>query len=1161
MKKLIKSTFLVSLCCLSFLMIIISCNQKTKENLSHDEFMNPPESARIYTWWHWVDNAITKEGITKDLEAMKQQGITGATILNIGIFGEKDMGVSQVIFGTDQWYDMFKWALQEANRLGITIGAHNCDGWSTSGGPWITPEKSMKQYIWSKTYIPGRHLVDTILAKPDGLYNYYEDAAVIAFPANDSINSFQLAQPMVKINDTIEGRLIFDGNPFSYVSIAKGGFIDITFKQFFIADEIALHLRMTTSWESLKDSQFTFEILASRDGKNYSHVKDFEITGVNKTVNIEIPRTQAKNYRLVLKKKSGIPYNTGVNLSEVELLKKGEHPLYSPSYRYHLEKTASTKPEEVSDIFVTEPMKDFSTSVSYSGVIDLSRNMDTNGQLKWDAPEGNWIVIRFGYTTTGSMNSPSTIAGRGLECDKMDTTALNLHFRSFPEKLIREAGNYAGNTFKYLFIDSWECNYQNWTRNFADEFEHRRGYSLIPWIPVLVGETENSTEETEGFLQDFRKTIADLIGENYYRHYSELCHREGIDLHAEVIYGGIYYPPLDILKSNSYIDVPMWEFWTNLDEYGFVHYVPEQIVSFDKPMYASVVYDKPVVPSEAYTGYAHYSESPWDLKLYGDRAYCSGINRMVLHSYVHQPAERKPGMTLGPFASHFNRHNNWWDHVSEWFTYQARIQYILQKGQVVSDILYFIGDQLPEYQKKNDLYAIPYGYNIQQCNLDILLNKTEVVNGSIRLRNGLTYRILLLPDNDQMEYSTLNIIATLIKNGATVVGPKPVSVLSLMDREQNNVALKKIADEVWGGIDGKTITENNYGKGKVIWGKQLENVLKEMNIQPDLKVIKSDSVNLLFIHKKVADRDVYFIVNQEDKPVHTECLFRKTGKSPEIWNPQYGITFKLAAYKEEDSGIRIPLNFQPKGSLFIFFSNEKNKEHIVTVKKDGIQIFPVIQRSDINSYFPEIKLDNNIVSVISDYPGEYMLTSNLGKEYSITSSGNEIFEIKDFNGDISFAGNDKTYPSVKISHFQYWTDFENPDIKYYSGKGKYTVHFALPEGFLTGNDSLELSIGNIKSTGEVILNGKKLGYAWMPGQLFKITGLLEEGQNTLGVNVANVYRNRLIGDLIQFSEIKSLWTTSPVKEFLNKDMKLQDSGIAGPVSIIKIKRVFVTIDN
>ncbi len=1157
MKRSIISIVLKAGISLFVLVLITGCTQKSMDELSLNEFANPPESSRIYTWWHWMDNAITKEGITRDMEAMKTQGIAGATILNIGLFGERDMGVPQVIFGTEEWYDMFKWAVQEANRLGIEIGAHNCDGWSTSGGPWITPEMSMKQYVWSKTYIEGGHFIDTAIAEPFGMMDYYEDVAVIAYPAENMPNSFQLSSPLVRINDTIDGKLLFDGNPFSHVMIGNNLSIDITFKQAFVAEQIAVHLRMASSWGSLKDIRCLFEIKASEDGKHYKHVTDIETTGVNKNIITEIPQTRAKNFRIELKKHSDIPYYTRISLSEIELLKKQEKPLYAPSYMYHLEKTASTRPVEVKDIFVSDSLSGLAVPVESAGVIDLSANFNAHGHLKWDAPEGNWIIIRFGYTTTGSQNAPATNAGRGLECDKMDTAALNLHFNSFPEKMIQAAGEYAGNTFKYLFIDSWECNFQNWTKNFPDEFANRRGYSLIPWIPVLCGEIENNTVETEAFLHDFRKTIAELIGQNYYKHFSELCHQERMDLHAEVIYGGVYYPPLDILKSNSHVDLPMWEFWTEQDKDGFVHYTPVQHTSFDKPMYASVVYDKPVVPSEAYTGFAHYSESPWDLKLYGDRAYCSGINRMVLHSYVHQPTERKPGMTLGQFASHFNRHNLWWPYVSDWFTYQARIQYVLQKGLVVSDILYFIGDLLPEYQKYHDLYTLPYGYHFQLCNADILINHSEIEDGRIKLKNGPVYQILLLPDNNRMEYSTLQRIATLIENGATVIGPKPSGVLSYKDRDHNNRELENLADEIWGNIDGKIITEHAYGKGKVIWGESLKDILYDKNIQPDFECIKEDSVNLLFIHKKIDDKDIYFVVNQEDKTIQTECIFRVSGKSPEIWNPQYGISSGPDVYKEEEGRIRMPVRFQPRESLFIVFTEQIPDEHIIAVQLDGKQIFPLHRNADANLYIPEVTSAGESIRILSDLPGEYTFQSNLGKEYKVSTAGNEEYEIKDFTGMIHFENDSGSIKPVEISDFQYWNEFEDQDIRYFSGMARYSIDFSLPEGFRNEEDSLVLSIGGIKATGDVVLNGHKLGYVWMPGQQLDVSRLLPQGSNKLEVTVANVYRNRLIGDMVQFGEIKSLWTTSPVQQFLNKDIPLQESGVAGPAIVTKIKPVYI----
>ena len=242
-----------------------------------------------------------------------------------------------------------------------------------------------------------------------------------------------------------------------------------------------------------------------------------------------------------------------------------------------------------------------------------------------------------------------------------------------------------------------------------------------------------------------------------------------------MIYGGTGYPPLDILKSNSYVDVPMYEFWAGFDqETKFIHYSPVEATAFEIPVQAGALYGKQVIPAEAYTGYANYSESPWDLKLFGDRAFCSGINQMVLHSYVHQPFEKKPGVTLGEFGQSFNRHNPWWDFSSQWFTYHARVQYILQQGVPVADILYFVGDRYYQEVNSSGIYKVPEGYSVQKCNFDVLMNHCTVKHGKLWLDNGLSYEMLLLPDDQHMETGTLKRIAELVHAGAVVAGPKPL---------------------------------------------------------------------------------------------------------------------------------------------------------------------------------------------------------------------------------------------------------------------------------------------------------------------------------------------------------------------------------------------------
>ena len=227
----------------------LSCSQnKPHEDLSIQEFQSPPQNVKINTWWHWLDGNITKEGITRDLEAMKAQGVVQATILNIGIFGDKDFGVPKVKFGSDQWFEMFRWALQEADRLGIKIGAHNCDGWSSSGGPWITPEMSMKQIVWTKSIIKGGQKIDVNIKKPYSLKNFYKDIALIAYKTDETMSSFQSALPKVTLNDSTDASYVTDGNPVSTIDLRKGDYLDISMAIPFSFDKVAIHLRRSFTW-------------------------------------------------------------------------------------------------------------------------------------------------------------------------------------------------------------------------------------------------------------------------------------------------------------------------------------------------------------------------------------------------------------------------------------------------------------------------------------------------------------------------------------------------------------------------------------------------------------------------------------------------------------------------------------------------------------------------------------------------------------------------------------------------------------------------------------------------------------------------------------------------------------------------------------------------
>ncbi len=1138
------------------LCLFLGCKE-TGYELSNSSFMEPPETAGIYTWWHWMDKAITREGITKDLEAMKDQGIIGATILNIGLFGGKDFGVPQVTFNTPEWYEMFRFALGEADRLGIEIGIHNCDGWSTTGGPWISPEQSMKQYVWSTTLVEGSQMVSTRLPRPDAKLNYYRDVAVIAWPSPADIAN-QSDVPEISINDSINGQMLSDGEPFSFIELSVNDVVGFSFRQPTLVEKIAIHPHLYFQWGDV-DFNIRFEIEISDNGKDFQKYVSINVTEMNKTSLISIPPVTSRHFRVLPREISGLRSNQQINISEIELLKANETPRYFPSITSHLEKTVALQPRSMDQMVNVDKIESEANAISLKNVVDLTAQMSSDGQLDWSAPEGNWIIARFGYTTTGSENGPATDEGRGLECDKMDTSALNHHFKNFPLKLIEAAGDYTGNTFKYLFIDSWECEYQNWCDKFPSEFEKRRGYDLMPYVPVLCGHVVGSAEITEAFLNDYRKTIAELIEENFFEHYSILCHAHDLEIHAEVIYGGTNYPPLDVLKSNKYIDLPMTEFWavngdpSNTD-LSNIDYSPGTRLNAINPTHASAIYGKPLLAAEAYTGFAHYSETPWDLKPYGDMAFSFGVNRMVLHSYVHQPWEKKPGFTLGRFGSHFNRHNNWWQHFSGFSTYLARLQYVLQQGKAVSEICYFIGDRMPDYQAREPLYELPYGYKADHCNPDILINHLVMDKGKIILPGRAAYQMLLLPDDQVMELATLEKLEKLIADGAIVVGPKPLHCLSLVNYEEDNRKLKNLADNIWGNVDGNTVYESSYGKGKVIWGKPIQEILAAEKIDPDVEPDNGQPGSFLYYHKILGDKDIYYLFNQTNEARQAEFLFRVADKRPSVWDPMNGKAQHCMVFRQEASRTRIPLSFRPRQTYFIVFDRKDAGDHIVEIQKSGITVFPSMEEMKETMMIPRLEAkDDGQIEVYSMKGGEYSMISNKGLNYQVNVPETEIYPVVAFTGTIDFLEGDKSIRTIDIDRLGSFTEYDDPFIRYYAGTARYHVQFDLPKGWVEKGYCYAINPGETGASSDIKFNGSSLGICWEPFSEINVDGTLIQGTNTLEVISTSVWRNRLIGEMKKSGQDGESWTTSPITQYLNKESKTFPAGFLGPIKLYKYK--------
>lgn len=1134
-------------------MVVVSCNQPVEnKGIDANAFIRPVKNSRVHTWWHWVDGMISKEGITRDLESMKAEGIVQATILNlgfpqnVGILPGKDYPVEKVKFVTDEWYEMFEWALHEAKRLDITIGVHNCDGWSESGGPWITPEMSMKKFVYTKTIISPGFKGKIKLDKPFSNYGFYNDVAVVAYRnKRPKKNSFQAAHPDMVLSNKqkIAPSTIFE--------MGKGDSIEFIFNTDFTADKILVFQGYKVGTSAInKNTSNQYTLMYSKDdGKNYNLLSRFNLTCFNDTAIIKFPGTRARHFKLIVS--DGLSIATWRNskylLSHVELLANDDQPDFAPDIPQVFEKTVSSN---ISDKARHEDKKnDFTDNdaIKTNEVIDLTDKMDTNGIIDTDLPDGHWTILRFGYTTTGVINAPSTIEGEGLECDKMDTTALNLHFASFSQKLVEHSKGLNGSTFKFLLLDSWECDYQNWTAGMPEEFEKRRGYKLINWLPALCGDVIGSPDLSEGFLYDFRKTIAEMIEENYYLHFRELCHRNNLEMHAEVIYGGGMYPPLDILKTNSYIDQPMTEFWT-LAKDGIITYSPLKSNHLNSLASLSGLYNKPVLASEAFTASCRHSETPADLKLYGDRAYCSGINQMVLHSYVHQPTDQKPGMTLYCFGSHFNRNTPWWNYANGWLDYQARIQYVLQKGIVPADVLYFVGDELPQDLNTDLLSSLPKGIHANPCNFD-LLQKAVVNDGKISFPSGAVFSLLALPDIRFINYSTLTEIERLVREGAVVYGEKPQNMLSLKDKTENPEDFEELTSKLWKGYKNGKNGKTRYGEGTVWWGASINGILKNLSVNPAFSTTLPDSLEVLSIHKNTGDEDIFFVINQHNQPLNFECSFTVGNKSPEIWNPMTGECKSQLIYIQNNGKVRVPVRFQANESLFFVFRKGNKQSHVTKVELDGNQIFPAHEEGVLPDVIPEVKYEKDSWSLVGRAGGNYQITTDKGEKISFKTTSPEIYKIADFSGSIEFTPiNRDTIEPVKISNLKSLTEFDADKIKYFSGEAKYAIDFNVPPEYFNNDSPVYLDLGVFGTTGEVKLNDHFLRNIWTSGVMISVKGLLKE-HNHMEVTVATTNRNRLIGDLRETGHLNGIWTSHIG---LKKTFRLdKTSGLVGPLQLIK----------
>ncbi|NWJ52476.1 MAG: glycoside hydrolase family 2 [Bacteroidetes bacterium] len=810
-------------------------------------------------------------------------------------------------------------------------------------------------------------------------------------------------------------------------------------------------------------------------------------------------------------------------------------------------------------------------SIRKSEIIDLTDKFN-NGILSWNAPEGEWTIIRYGWTCTGAMTSTNSDGWEGLSVDHLSPVA----FKKFSDDVILPlitTAQSVGTSVHFLQTDSWEMGNVGWTNNFANEFKKFRGYDLTPYLPVLAGRVVESVEQSDRFLHDYRQTIGDCIVAYHYQLFSDLAHQHGMGIHPES--GGPHSAPVDALKVMAISDFPQGEFWATAN----THRIKDaERLAVKQSACVAHTNGKRFVAAEGPTSIGpQWERSPRDLKSNIDRVFCSGVNRIVWHTFSSSPKEfGLPGNEY--FAgTHMNPNVTWWKQAGDFISYLDRCTYMLSQGLFVADVLYYYGDDVPNFVfLKEDVKDLAFGYDWDKCSKDAIVNRMSVKNNKVTFPDGMSYRLLVLPSETAIDLEVLRKIETLVKGGLTIIAPRPLKATGLTNFPESDKEVNAIASRMWGSIDGIKTTENNYGKGKVVWGKEVNAVLAGMKVKPDLEFTSTQAnTGIDYIHRTSDKMDIYFVVNRfgrkgindfefryltslPDRYEQVECKFRVSGMVPELWDPMTGKTKEILTYREENGQTIVPLNLEPEGSQFIVFRKAYKATHITKIEKDGKKLFPDNQFKGVDQQYIEVVKTGSKVSSTLFEPGDYLLTWSDGKvKKSSLKSANPLISLSD-KWDLYFDPKWGGPDHVKVDALKSWTQFEDKGIKYYSGTAVYKKSFAVNADNLRGTKAV-LDLGNVLEMASITINGNKMAVKWSAPFQFDITQFVKPGNNELEVEVVNLWPNRLIGDSKLPIEQRLTKTNVKKYETVDSEKLLRESGLIGPVKVTFIHQEIAEI--
>ncbi|HEC44711.1 MAG TPA: hypothetical protein ENI20_17990 [Bacteroides sp.] len=784
-----------------------------------------------------------------------------------------------------------------------------------------------------------------------------------------------------------------------------------------------------------------------------------------------------------------------------------------------------------------------------------------DGELVWNAPAGDWHVVRFVCSNNGQQLIAASPNSKGLFIDFLDPEATRFHFNYIINRLGLQKGGDPDSPLKSLDDDSMELHEGiQWTTKFSDWFKEHHGYDPLPWLPALMGWTINDEDESGRFNYDYRKTVSDLLIFSHYTTGTEICAEYGMTRTAEA--GGPGPPiwetcPVDALKALGNVGVPRGEFWMGN---------PRNLYLIKEIASAAHIYGKPYVDAESWTTWRRWRDGPFRRKMLVDRAFCEGLNRITYHGYSHSPLEEGyPGRSYHAGVD-MNPKVVWWSKARPFMDYLGRCCHMLQQGLYVADVAYYYGDQAPNFwpmyhnvPEKPTIDGLGTGYEYDVVNTDVILNRMSVQDGRINLPDGMSYRVLVLPEKNDMPLSVLHKLEKLVSAGATIIGPKPYDVPGFSDYASKTKALRELAGKMWGDCNGTTIKVNSYGKGKVVWGYTPQQWLELESVAPDFICKNSELASGFdFIHRQTKHSDIYFVRNKTTNTVSAECLFRVNNRTPRIWDPTYGTIEEQFVFRTEDGGTSLPVFLPPGGSVFIVFDMDVGSGSFASLIKKDEERYPGLPIENV------VAVTDNSASIQCWQNGTYLLTGRKGLEELIQVYDVPAPRVLDGEWIVEFDPEWGAPAEVKLAELISWTDHADEGVKYYSGTGSYHKTFNVPDDWLGSEQRVHLDLGDVHELAEIFVNGRSAGVVWKPPFRADITSFLKPGNNELKIEVMNLWINRLSGDMnlpenrkFTRSNIKSDGATrySPPEPW-----HVETSGLLGPVRLLSSLRVPVNSD-